>query len=44
MEIVLQLAIIEAHRNNNEDMWLQIAYGSMGIGALTIPLLIEHYE
>lgn len=41
LEISVVLSVIATHKGNEEDFWLQITYGSMSLGALIIPLIIE---
>ena len=44
LEIFINMAIIEAKKNEDLEKWLQINHGAFGVGGLLGPLLVYWFE
>ena len=44
LEIFINMAIIEAKKNEHLEKWLQINHGAFGVGGLLGPLLVYWFE
>ena len=42
-EILIAVSVIEAHRGNDEEFWLQLVHGMFGVGGLFGPMVIRFW-
>lgn len=39
-EIALNVSVLVAHSNNDQDFWLQLGHGMFGVGGLIGPFIV----
>ena len=43
-EILVNMCVVQSHRGNNEDFWLQLGHGLFGVGGLMGPIFIGYLK